>query len=63
MRTPIRLTGLQQAEQVALSRPAQATLYVVLWGLVIWLVYFSAYPAVHNTAHSLRHHTMGVSCH
>lgn len=63
MRTPIRLTGLQRTEQATLSTSAQASLYVVLWGLVIWLVYFSAYPAVHNAAHSLRHHTLGVSCH
>jgi cobalt transporter subunit CbtB len=63
MRTPIQLTGFQKAEKVALSEPAQATLYVVLWGLVLWLVYFSPYPAMHNAAHSLRHHTLGVSCH
>ncbi|MBW4693433.1 MAG: CbtB-domain containing protein [Lyngbya sp. HA4199-MV5] len=27
------------------------------------VVQFSTYPPVHNAVHSLRHHTLGVSCH
>jgi cobalt transporter subunit CbtB len=50
-------------EKLVMSVPVQATLYVVLWSLVIWSVYFTTYPAVHDSAHSLRHHTLGVSCH
>lgn len=56
-------TILWRTEQFVLSRPAQMTLYVVLWSLIIWSVYFTTYPAVHNSVHSLRHHTLGVSCH
>ncbi len=63
MRTSIQVSRWQRAEQFVLSMPAQAVLYVVLWSLIIWLVYFSTYPAVHNAAHSLRHHTLSVSCH
>jgi len=63
MRASIQVSRLRQAEQLVLSMPAQAVLYIVLWSLIIWLVYFSTYPAVHNAVHSLRHHTLSVSCH
>nr|WP_230968532.1 CbtB-domain containing protein [Nostoc sp. WHI] len=36
---------------------------MLLSSLVIWTVLFSTYPAAHNTAHSARHHTLGVGCH
>ena len=52
-----------RTEQFVLSRQAQAALYIVLWSLIIWSVYFTTYPAVHDSVHSLRHHTLGVSCH
>ncbi|MCM2406481.1 CbtB-domain containing protein [Anabaena sp. CCAP 1446/1C] len=35
----------------------------MLSSLIIWTVLFSNYPPAHNTAHSLRHHALGVSCH
>lgn len=63
MRTPIQVLGWQRAERFVLSVPAQVILYIVLWSLILWLVYFSTYPPVHNAVHSLRHHTLGVSCH
>ena len=63
MRTSTQVSPWQRTEQLVLSMPAQAILYVMLWSLIIWLVYFSTYPPVHNTVHSLRHHTLGVSCH
>jgi cobalt transporter subunit CbtB len=63
MRTTVRNLRWQRAEQFVLSVPAQAILYTLLWSLIIWLVYFSTYPPVHNAVHSLRHHTLGVSCH
>jgi hypothetical protein len=53
----------QRSIQLALSAPAQAVLYTTLWALVIWMVYFSTYPPAHNAVHTLRHHTLGVSCH
>ncbi len=53
----------QQTVRFTLSLPVQATLYTSLCALTLWTVYFSTYPAVHNQAHSLRHHTLMVSCH
>jgi cobalt transporter subunit CbtB len=49
--------------QLTLSRSGQVTLYMLLCVLTLWTVYFSEAPAVHNPAHSLRHHTLGVACH
>lgn len=54
---------LQKTAGLTLSKPVQVTLYMLLSSLVIWTVLFSTYPAAHNTAHSLRHHTLGVACH
>ncbi|WP_448267570.1 CbtB domain-containing protein [Nostoc sp. DSM 114159] len=54
---------LQKTAGITLSKPVQVTLYMLLSSLVIWTVLFSTYPAVHNTAHSTRHHTLGVACH
>ncbi|QSJ16776.1 CbtB-domain containing protein [Nostoc sp. UHCC 0702] len=56
-------SALQKTASVTLSKPVQVTLYMFLSSLVIWTVLFSTYPAAHNTAHSLRHHTLGVGCH
>lgn len=47
----------------ALSVPVQTTLYTSLCALTLWTVFFSSYPAAHNQMHSLRHHTLSVSCH
>ena len=63
MRTSTQISPWQRTERFVLSMPAQAMLYIVLWSLIIWLVYFSTYPPVHDAVHSLRHHTLGVSCH
>ncbi len=52
-----------RTEQFVMSVQVQASLYVVLWALIIWSVFFTTYPAVHDSVHSLRHHTLGVSCH
>lgn len=53
----------QQTARLTLSLPVQATLYTSLCALILWTVYFSTYPAVHNQMHSLRHHTLMVGCH
>jgi cobalt transporter subunit CbtB len=63
MNTSIQSGLGQRVGQVVLSVPAQSILYSALCSLIIWTVYFSSYPPAHNTAHSLRHHSMGVSCH
>ncbi|PHX56405.1 hypothetical protein CP500_005695 [Tychonema bourrellyi FEM_GT703] len=54
---------LQQTARLTLSTPVQATLYISLCALTVWTVYFTTYPAVHDKVHSLRHHTLMVSCH
>jgi hypothetical protein len=52
-----------RAVRLTLSTPVQSILYLSLCGLTLWTVYFTTYPAMHNQAHSLRHHTLTVSCH
>lgn len=53
----------QQTASVTLSKPVQAMLYTSLCALTIWTVFFSTHPAIHNQLHSLRHHTLMISCH
>jgi hypothetical protein len=53
----------QRATNFTLSTPVQSLLYLSLCSLTLWTVYFSNYPAVHNSTHSLRHATLTVSCH
>ena len=63
MTTFSHISILQKTAGITLSKPVQITLYMLLSSLVIWTVLFSTYPAVHNAAHSTRHHTLGVACH
>ncbi len=56
-------TMRQQAVQLTLSRPVQATLYVSLCSLILWTIYFTTYPAVHDRVHTLRHNTAAIACH
>ncbi|WP_392531368.1 CbtB domain-containing protein [Nostoc sp. C117] len=63
MTTFSQISVLQKTAGITLSKPVQITLYMLLSSLVIWTVLFSTYPAVHNAAHSTRHHTLGVACH
>lgn len=58
-----RTSVLQKTAGITLSKPGQVTLFMLLSSLAIWTVLFSTYPAVHNAAHSVRHHTLGVACH
>ena len=53
----------QQASRLTLSQPVQASLYVSLCALILWTIYLTTYPPVHNRVHSLRHHTLLVGCH
>lgn len=53
----------QQAVRLTLSVPVQLILYTSLCALTLWTIYFTTYPAVHDGMHSLRHHTLMVSCH
>ena len=53
----------KKATSLTLSLPVQAALYLSLSSLVLWTIFFSTYPPAHNALHSLRHHTLTVSCH
>ncbi len=53
----------QKVARRTLSVPVQSGLYVSLMALILWTVYFTTYPAVHDRVHSLRHHTALVNCH
>jgi hypothetical protein len=53
----------QRTVRFTLSLPVQAALYTSLCAVILWTVYFSTYPAAHDQMHSLRHHTLMVSCH
>lgn len=53
----------QRIAQQTLSVPVQSALYLSLFVLILWTVYFTTYPAIHDKVHSLRHHTALVSCH
>ncbi|MBD2103547.1 CbtB-domain containing protein [Leptolyngbya sp. FACHB-261] len=62
-RLSAKSTLSQKAISFTLSLPVQATLYTSLCALILWTVYFSTYPAVHNSLHSVRHQTLLVGCH
>ncbi|OKH50275.1 cobalt transporter subunit (CbtB) [Calothrix sp. HK-06] len=53
----------KKTTSIALSKPMQVSLYMMLSTLTIWTVLFSTYPAAHNQAHALRHNTASVACH
>jgi hypothetical protein len=53
----------QRTVRFTLTVPVQATLYTSLCALILWTIFFTTYPAVHDSMHSLRHHTLTVSCH
>jgi TM2 domain-containing membrane protein YozV len=63
MTTPSLILVQQKAAKIALSKPVQATLYLSLCALTLWTIYFTTQPAIHDKVHSLRHHTLMVSCH
>ncbi len=53
----------QQAARRVLSVPVQSALYLSLSALTLWTIYFTTSPAIHDSVHTLRHHTALVSCH
>jgi cobalt transporter subunit CbtB len=58
-----RTSVWKKTASVALSKPAQISLFMMLSSLTVWTVFFSTYPAVHNAAHATRHSTALVACH
>ncbi len=63
MMTSTQVSVQRQAVRFTLSTPVQATLYVSLCAVTLWTVYFTTYPPIHDGTHTLRHHTLLVSCH
>lgn len=63
MMTQAQRSVSQRAIRLTLSTPGQITLYVSLCSLILWTIYFTTYPTIHDRVHSLRHHTALVSCH
>lgn len=61
--TAYSTSAWQRTVQVTLSLPVQGTLYIFLCSLIVWTLYFSPYPPVHDSLHETRHHTLGVGCH
>jgi cobalt transporter subunit CbtB len=53
----------QRTKQVTLSVSVQAALLTSLCALIIWTLYFSTYPPVHDALHGTRHNTAAVACH
>ncbi len=53
----------QRTKHVTLSVPVQAALLTSLCGLIVWTLYFSTYPPVHDALHTTRHNTAAVACH
>ncbi|MBI3761119.1 MAG: CbtB-domain containing protein [Chloroflexi bacterium] len=54
---------LTRLQTIALSLTAQITLFLFLSMLVIWMLLFSSYPAVHDPFHALRHALYLIPCH
>jgi len=53
----------QRSQGWVLSLPFQVFLLISLCMLILWTLYFSSYPPVHDTLHETRHHTLTVACH
>ncbi len=53
----------QRTQRITLSVPVQIMLLMALGALIVWTLYFSVYPPVHDALHATRHHTLGVACH
>ncbi|WP_404785872.1 CbtB-domain containing protein [Altericista sp. CCNU0014] len=63
MTTQSYASARQQVARRVLSVPVQLALYLSLTALTLWTIGFSTHPAIHDSVHTLRHHTAGVSCH
>jgi len=57
------LSTWKHISRLTLSVPFQSFLYISLCSLILYTVFFTTYPPIHDKLHSLRHHTLTVSCH
>lgn len=53
----------QRAQRLVLSLPVQVFLLISLCMIILWTLYFSTYPPIHDALHATRHHTLTVACH
>jgi hypothetical protein len=53
----------RRSQRFVLSPSMQVCLLISLCMLILWTLYFSTYPPVHNALHETRHHTLTVACH
>jgi len=53
----------QRTQRLVLSLPMQVSLLTGLCMIILWTLYFSSYPPVHDALHETRHHTLTVACH
>jgi hypothetical protein len=53
----------QRTQRLVLSLPMQVFLLTGLCMIILWTLYFSSYPPVHDALHETRHHTLTVACH
>lgn len=53
----------QRTQRLVLSLPGQVSLLIGLCVVILWTLYFSSYPPVHDALHETRHHTLTVACH
>ncbi|MGK7948233.1 MAG: CbtB-domain containing protein [Xenococcaceae cyanobacterium] len=53
----------QRTQRLVLSLPMQIVLLIGLCMMILWTLYFSTYPPIHDALHETRHHTLTVACH
>ena len=53
----------RRTQRLVLSLPFQVFLLIGLCMIILWTLYFSTYPPVHEALHETRHHTLTVACH
>lgn len=53
----------QRTKRITLSVPVQIALLTSLSSLILWTLFFSTYPPVHDALHTTRHNTLGIACH
>lgn len=54
---------LHEHFQIHLNLKAQLAIFLTLTGLVLYTVFFSTLPIVHDTLHAFRHALAIIPCH
>ncbi len=56
-------TGFPEASTTSIRVFTQIGLVLLVAAVVIWAVFFSTYPPVHDLFHELRHSLYVIACH